>query len=93
MARNNVIGSHKTAIFASDGFTRVVYHSTEVVKFNQEVIVLNSGGWQSNTTKLRMNQTSNMFDLGFLVYQKNYDWFVVFKGETLEFSDGMKLER
>jgi exopolysaccharide biosynthesis protein len=93
MARTNTVGSHKTAVFNSDGMTRIVYHTTEVVKFNQSIIVLNSGGWRSNTTKARMNQASNQFDLGYCVYQNNFEWFVDFDGKTLDFSDGMTLSR
>jgi hypothetical protein len=75
-----------TSIQTENGLTKIVYHNTPVVSFNAKVIILNTGGWQTNTTKTRMNQTSHQFDLGFSVYQKDYYWFVEFKGETLKFS-------
>jgi len=41
-----------------------------------------------------MNQTSNQFDLDFGVYQKDYEWFVdTPKGETLDFFDGIIIDR
>ena len=40
-----------------------------------------------------MNQTSNQFDLGFKVYQKNFDWFGDYKGKTYDFNDDMTLLR
>lgn len=90
MPQQYKIGTHKTSILTEEGFTKVIYHNTPVVSFNQESIILNTGGWFSLTTKTRMNQTSNVFNLGFNVYQKAYSWFVSFKGQTLKF-DGNKL--
>lgn len=71
----------------------VQYHSTIVVKWNDEKIVLNSGGWRTNTTKARMNQASNEFRLGYQVYQKDYEWFVAYNGEVLKFEDNMVIDR
>lgn len=93
MSQTHTIGSHKTTVASQGAITHVTYHSTIVVSFSNESIVLNSGGWRSNTTKLRMNQTSNQFGLGFQVYQKNFEWFVDYQGITLDFYDGMTLIR
>ena len=76
------------------GETVVRYHATNVVVFNKNKIVLNSGGWQTTTTKKRMNQASEAFDLGFHVWQDNWGWLVgVPNGETVEFSDGLVIDR
>ena len=94
MSKSDTVGSHKTAIYQTEQhMTAVRYHQTEVVQFDQNLIVLHSGGWQSVTTKLRMNQTSNQFGLGFSVYQKNFEWFVDYNGQKLEFYDGMIITR
>ena len=96
MARTDKVGTHKTAIYHSDGYTCIRYHSTEVVRFNADEIVLDSGGWQTVTTKLRMNQASNMFHLGFRVSQRQHEWFVDYYAQgrlTFTFRDGMILER
>jgi hypothetical protein len=87
------VSERATAIISEEGYTKVVYHSTCVVKWNQERIILDSGKWQTATTKTRMNQASNQFDLGYRVFQKDYEWFVEWKGETLEFFDGIELQR
>ena len=95
MSQTQKIGSHKTSIFTdSEGFTNVVYHSTPVVRFSEvkDKIIVNSGGYLTNTTKTRINQASNQFRLGFTVFQKNFDWFITNAiGETLPFVDGMVL--
>jgi len=93
MAQTMQVRGVATKIRTEGKTTHVRYHSTDVVSFDDETITLRSGGWQTNTTKTRMNQASNQFSLGFSVYQKDYEWFVDFNGETLNFEDGMTLER
>lgn len=93
MTKTNEVGTVKTSVYRSDGYTCVKYHDTEVVKFSHDKIILESGGWRTLTTKTRMNQASNQYDLGYLVYQSNFDWYVDYNGETWEFYDGMELER
>ena len=97
MARTDKVGAHKTSIYHTDyGDTVVQYHNTQVVRFNDDEIILDSGGWQTVTTKLRMNQASNMFHLGFRVSQRQYEWFVDYFAQgrlTFTFRDGMILER
>jgi hypothetical protein len=85
MAQTNQIGTHKTSVFTENGYTCVVYHSTAVVKFNDREIILNTGGYQTATTKMRMNQASNQFDLGFRVFQKKHQWYIEYKGNIKYF--------
>lgn len=94
MARTQKAGRVATSVFKdTDGYTKVIYHQTPVVKFNAEEIILNSGGWLTVTTKTRMNQAANQYGLGFNVYQKNHKWFVDFQGLTVLFSDGLTFKR
>ena len=66
MTQLHTIGTHATTVAAVGGMTHVTYHQTVVVRFNHEHIILNSGGYRTATTKTRMNQASNQFDLGYL---------------------------
>lgn len=91
MARQNRVGKLHTTITTEFGMVRVTYHSTIVVSFNPEMIILNTGGYFTATTKTRMNQASNQFDLGFKVFQRAGQWYATFKGEEHKF-DGNKLE-
>jgi len=87
MGQTQTIGRTATKVEHRGLETFVRYHNTDVVQFDSLYITLNTGGWETATTKLRMNQASNQFGLGYQVYQKNYDWYVVTpKGETLEFT-------
>ena len=81
------IGRHKTQVLTdSDNVTRVVYHDTPVVSFNGSSIVLNTGGWWTCTTIVRMNQTSQEFGLCYSVVQKNHEWFVEYGDKVHPFT-------
>ena len=68
------------------GKTVVTLHATPVVKFDPSQIILNTGGWFTATTRTRMNQASNQFNLGYGVYQNKGAWYVSFKGNTIPFT-------
>lgn len=90
MGQQQKIGSHKTCIFTDENnLTHVVYHSTQVVSFNSQYVILRTGGYLTSTTKSRMNQASNQFNLGFQVYQKNFEWFVKYGAFTYNFKNGI----
>ena len=86
MAQLSQVGRVSTTIHTNDqGQTQIIYHSTPVVTFNHKVIILNHGGWMTLTTKTRMNQTSKQFNLGFTVFQKDWNWFVDYAEKTIPF--------
>ena len=72
----------------------VRYHRTRIVEWDGDHITLRSGGWQSVTTKRKINQEANQFELGFGLYQKSFDWFVTLPdGREVPFEDGMMFSR
>ncbi len=94
-----VRGVHTSKVTRPDGSLSVVYRGTEVVSVDDMgVITLRSNGWQTATTKTRMNQTAYEFGLPYNVWQKNYEWFVTFDVDVygfqvvIPFRDGMTLE-
>ena len=88
MAQQSQIGKTATTIHTTEqGQTQVIYHSTPVVSFNHKLIILNHGGWMTNTTRTRMNQASNQFNLGYTVFQKDWNWYVKYGGETIPFEE------
>jgi hypothetical protein len=94
MPNMNKIGRTNTAVYSESGFTHVRYHNTAVVSFNDRQINLRTGGWTTNTTKNRMNQTSNQFNLGFRVFQRNGSFHVQYKGSVFAFNgDNVTLDR
>ena len=88
-----MIKAHKTAVFTDDdGYTKVIYHTTKVVAFNRDMILLNSGGWYTKTTKDRMNQTAEEHMLDYAVFQFDYEWFVKVGSKVYPFEDKMILK-
>lgn len=85
MGQTYKLGRTATTVATEDHVTRVTYHHTVVVEFTDKYIVLRTGGWKTVTTKARMNQASNQFDLGYQVSQSNFIWYVSFKGKSIEF--------
>lgn len=86
MGQNVVCRGRATTVRCDDKGLSVIYHATEVVKTTKDMIILNTGGWKTATTKARMNQASNQFGLGYQVYQKNHQWYINYDGQTLVFS-------
>lgn len=52
----------------------VRYHATNVVRYRPDGwTVLSSGGWETATTKRRINQYA---PFGWLVYQDDWSWYI-----------------
>src|SRR4051812_36037837 len=85
MSRSDKLSTYKTKVTTEGGVTRVRYHSTTVVEFSASHITLRHGGWRSVTTLRKMSQASRQFDLGYSIYQRDFEWFVTYRGETLPF--------
>ena len=71
----------------------IVLHRTAIAVYdhNSEAIKLNTGGWQSNTTKSRLNAILREVMFGTRVFQKNFNWFINYNNQTHDFNDGMIL--
>ena len=71
----------------------VVLHRTAIAVYdhNTQALKLNTGGWQSVTTKSRLNAILDQLMYGARVYQKNFDWFLSYNNQTYDFIDGMIL--
>ncbi len=87
MSRQDKIGKHKTMMYKDNDYLCIKYHNTDVVKFNDLEIILNHGGWLTNTTKTRMNQAAWQYDLDYRVYQEDFVWFVLFQDKKHLFDD------
>lgn len=71
-------------------------HGNKIAEVDDDSIKLYDGGWQSNTTKSRLNAILATHGVdGERVFQKNFEWFVcLWNGTeffTTEFRSGMRL--
>ena len=89
MGQTHTIGKHATKVTKDGQPSTVRYHYTDVVKVDWDtgIITLNTGGWETSTTKLRMNQASSEWGLGYHVYQHKHDWFVTHDGNTYNYTE------
>lgn len=87
-ANRRKVGNNTYAEILSDGSVGIMLHSTYVVKIHPDnTYTLNSGGWQTLTTKDRINQYSPV-----RVYQRKYEWFVKINGKEYPFMEGMVVQ-
>ena len=89
-SKTNWTGSNTTVI-TEDNESKVMLHGNHIATYNHTLkeLELFDGGWQSNTTKSRLNALCTEFAMGFGVFQKNFDWFISdFSGTAKPFFDG-----
>ena len=90
-SQKNWAGSNTTVI-TEDNISTVMLHGNHIATYYHDTkeLALFDGGWQSNTTKSRLNALCNEFATGFGVFQKNWEWFVSdFSNNKKEFADGI----
>ena len=89
-SKTNWAGSNTTVI-TEDNESKVMLHGNHIATYNHTLkeLELFDGGWQSNTTKSRLNALCAEFAMGFGVFQKNWQWFISdFQGVAKPFFDG-----
>ena len=97
ISNNNEFWSQaNTSVETIDGVSFVRLHGNLIAEVGEDFIKLFDGGWQSNTTKSRLNAILSEHGIaGENVFQKNFEWFIrLWNGEefvTTEFRSGMRL--
>ena len=75
--------------------SKVFLHGNHIATYDHvtKELSLFDGGWQSNTTKSRLNALLDEFATGFSVFQKNWVWFVSdFQGKNVvDFDNGLQV--
>ena len=71
----------------------VVLHRTAIAVYdhNTQALKLNTGGWQTVTTKSRLNAILSELIGCAGVFQKQFDWYLSYNNQTVDFWDGMIL--
>jgi hypothetical protein len=91
-----------TSVIIEDNVSKVYLHGNLIAEVDDESIKLYDGGYQSTTTKSRLNALLSEF--GYTcgtkreyVFQKQYEWFIQMFDltekamRTIPFTDGMRL--
>lgn len=82
MPRTDKLSTYCTTIASDNEGTHVTYHRTRVVTFNSETITLRTGGWDTVTTRRKMNQAARQFGLDYGVYRDKGESFVKLPGRS-----------
>jgi hypothetical protein len=69
--------SGNTEVFHVDGAARVFLHNNLIAVVTDDDVRIFDGGWQSNTTKSRLNAICDAFCIaGEGVFQHKFAWFI-----------------
>ena len=91
-----------TSVIIEDGISKVYLHGSKIAEVGDDFLKLYDGGYQSKTTKSRLNALLSEF--GYTcgtkqeyIFQKQYEWFIQMFDlteeamRTIPFTDGMRL--
>jgi len=95
--KNFSSGNTTVRCFKTNGITTdvdVYLHGNHIASVDTatNALTIKDGGWQSNTTKSRLNALLEEFAPDRRIFQKDWQWFVSdFLGMAEPFVDGMKI--
>ena len=92
--KGNWSGSNTQVNFNSNTNCSSIYlhgHLIATFDHNLRAVKIDSCGYQTNTTKSRLNALLEEVKWGCKVFQKNWDWFVSYNDQVASFWDGMIL--
>ena len=92
--KSNWAGSNTTVRYNDNTNCSSVYlhgHQIATLDHHSNALKLSSCGYQTNTTKSRLNALLSEFKYGCRVFQKQWDWYLQNVNQTVDFWDGMIL--
>ena len=92
--KGNWAGSNTTVTYNDSTNCSSVYlhgHQIATLDHNTQALKLSSCGYETVTTKSRLNAILDEVKYGCKVFQKKFEWFVSYNNQTQSFFDGMIL--
>ena len=92
--KGNWNGSNTSVLYnESTNCSQVYLHGHQICTFdhNTQAVKLSSCGYETVTTKSRLNAILEEVKYGAKVFQKNFNWFVKYNDDIANFWDGMIL--
>jgi hypothetical protein len=83
--------SANTEVINEDGVSIVKLHGNKIAEVGDTWLRLFDGGWQSVTTKSRLNAILRVHGNGEGIFQKNFEWFMSTAEGDVEFESGLML--
>ena len=92
--KGNWSGSNTQVNYNSNTNCSSIYlhgHQIATVDHNLKAVKLSSCGYETRTTKSRLNAILQEVKYGGRVFQKDFNWFVKYQDQVASFWDGMIL--
>ena len=92
--KGNWAGSNTTVLYnESTNCSQVLLHGHNIATLDHttNALKLSSCGYETVTTKSRLNAILEELRYGCKVFQKNFDWYLSTNHQTVDFWDGMIL--
>ena len=80
-----------TKVVNIEGVSFVYLYNNLIAMVADTWLEIFDGGWQTNTTKSRLNAILQAHGTGERVYQKNFNWFVSTTNGEVPFNGSIKL--
>ena len=94
VSKNNWAGSNTTVRYSNETNCSSVYqhgHNIATLDHTTNALRLSSCGYETVTTKSRLNAILEEVKYGCRVFQKQFEWFISYQGQTESFWNGMIL--
>lgn len=79
--------SSNTTIDNTDHGQVVRLHGNKIAQLDGTTLYLTSAGWETTTTKSRLNAILSALIPGARIFAKDYTWFLTYNNKTVEFAD------
>ena len=94
LAENGLVSRKKIAnntyeLITTTGQRKIRIHNTDILTFDSDKVILNSGGYQTKTTKDRLNK---YLPDNIRIYQKDYQWYILKDNEKIDFADNIEIK-
>lgn len=91
-ARRNWTSGNTSVVIDDQNDALVYLHGNFIAKISDRFVRLFDGGWQSVTTKSRLNALLDEFHYGSKVFQSDFTWYVnLLSGGQIPFYAGIEL--
>ena len=91
-SKTNWAGSNTSVSYNESTNCSSVYlhgHNIATLDHNTNALKLSSCGYETVTTKSRLNAILEEVKYGCRVFQKQFEWFISYNGQTQSFWDGV----
>ena len=78
--------SANTTVDNTDHGQIVRLHGNKIAQIENGCLTITSAGWETTTTKSRLNAILDLLVPGARIFSKSYTWFISYNGQTSEFS-------